>query len=72
MMMFLSFSFLEHPDVVSVYENKELKLHTTRSWNFLGVENNGGIPSNSLWKLSRFGESTIIGNLDSGWSYFIF
>ncbi|XP_023553405.1 subtilisin-like protease SBT5.4 [Cucurbita pepo subsp. pepo] len=56
----------KHPDVVSVYENKELKLHTTRSWNFLGVENNGGIPSNSLWKLSRFGESTIIGNLDSG------
>ncbi|XP_022932386.1 subtilisin-like protease SBT5.3 isoform X4 [Cucurbita moschata] len=56
----------KRPDVVSVYENKGLKLHTTRSWNFLGVENDGGIPSNSLWNLSRFGESTIIGNLDTG------
>ncbi|XP_022932411.1 subtilisin-like protease SBT5.3 isoform X2 [Cucurbita moschata] len=56
----------KHPDVISVYENKGLKLHTTRSWNFLGVENDGGIPSDSLWNLSRFGESTIIGNIDTG------
>ncbi|XP_022932385.1 subtilisin-like protease SBT5.3 isoform X3 [Cucurbita moschata] len=56
----------KHHDVVSVHENKKLKLHTTRSWNFLGVENDGGIPLNSLWNLSRFGESTIIGNIDSG------
>ena len=65
-MVFLSFSFLEHRDVISVHENKGLKLHTTRSWNFLGVENDGGVPSNSLWNLSSFGESTIIGNIDTG------
>ncbi|KAG6577556.1 Subtilisin-like protease 5.3, partial [Cucurbita argyrosperma subsp. sororia] len=41
----------KHRDVVSVHENKKLKLHTTRSWNFLGVENDGGIPLNSLWNL---------------------
>ncbi|KAG6577535.1 Subtilisin-like protease 5.4, partial [Cucurbita argyrosperma subsp. sororia] len=56
----------KHPDVISVHENKGLKLHTTRSWNFLGVENDGGVPSNSLWNLSSFGESTIIGNIDTG------
>ncbi|KAG6577534.1 Subtilisin-like protease 5.4, partial [Cucurbita argyrosperma subsp. sororia] len=56
----------EHLDVVSVCVNKGLKLHTTRSWNFLGVQSDGGVPSDSLWNLSRFGESTIIGNLDTG------
>ncbi|XP_038904154.1 subtilisin-like protease SBT5.4 [Benincasa hispida] len=56
----------KHPDVVSVHENKGKKLHTTLSWNFLGVENNGAIPSNSIWNLASFGESTIIANLDTG------
>ncbi|XP_050941570.1 subtilisin-like protease SBT5.4 [Cucumis melo] len=56
----------KHPDVVSVLENKGRKLHTTNSWSFLGVESNGVIPSNSIWNLASFGESTIIGNLDTG------
>ncbi|PIA58362.1 hypothetical protein AQUCO_00500349v1 [Aquilegia coerulea] len=56
-----------HPKVVSVFLNKGRKLHTTRSWNFLGLEKNGGIiPTNSIWKKARFGEDTIIGNLDTG------
>ncbi|CAN4103100.1 unnamed protein product [Withania somnifera] len=57
----------KHPQVVSVFENRGRRLHTTRSWNFLGLENNDGItyPS-SLWKKARFGEDTIIGNLDTG------
>lgn len=56
----------EHPDVVSIFPNKGRKLHTTRSWNFVGLERDGVIPSASLWKKSRFGEDTIIGNLDTG------
>ncbi|CAN4104400.1 unnamed protein product [Withania somnifera] len=57
----------KHPKVVSVFENRARKLHTTRSWNFLGLENSDGIiqPS-SIWKKARFGEDTIIGNLDTG------
>ncbi|XP_023553312.1 subtilisin-like protease SBT5.4 [Cucurbita pepo subsp. pepo] len=56
----------KHPSVVSVHENKGRELHATNSWSFLGVENNGELPPNSLWNLANFGESTIIGNLDTG------
>lgn len=52
--------------VVSVFLNQGRKLHTTRSWDFLGLENNGRIRASSLWKKARFGEDTIIGNLDTG------
>lgn len=59
--------YLEDPSVVSVFENEERDLHTTRSWNFLGVESDEEIiPPNSIWKAARFGEDTIIGNLDTG------
>ncbi|KAM7503805.1 hypothetical protein LguiB_002709 [Lonicera macranthoides] len=54
------------PKVVSVFLNKGRKLHTTRSWDFLGLENDGAIRSSSIWKKARFGEDTIIGNLDTG------
>ncbi|XP_060188842.1 subtilisin-like protease SBT5.3 isoform X2 [Lycium barbarum] len=56
----------KHPQVVSVFENRGRKLHTTRSWNFMGLENSGVIHPSSLWKKARFGEDTIIGNLDTG------
>ncbi|XP_058083441.1 subtilisin-like protease SBT5.3 [Magnolia sinica] len=56
----------KHPDVISVFRNKMAKLHTTRSWEFLGLEKNGKIPETSLWQKARFGEDIIIGNLDSG------
>ncbi|XVF21194.1 hypothetical protein REPUB_Repub12eG0069600 [Reevesia pubescens] len=55
-----------HPKVVSLFLNKGRKLHTTRSWEFLGLEQNGVVPSNSIWKKARYGEDTIIGNLDTG------
>lgn len=56
-----------HPRVVSVFMNKGRKLHTTRSWNFLGLEeHNGVIPSSSMWNKARFGEDVIIANLDTG------
>ncbi|XVF71690.1 hypothetical protein PTKIN_Ptkin12aG0060000 [Pterospermum kingtungense] len=55
-----------HPKVVSLFLNKGRKLHTTRSWDFLGLEHNGEVPSNSIWNKARYGEDTIIGNLDTG------
>ncbi|KAF5186476.1 Subtilisin-like protease, partial [Thalictrum thalictroides] len=54
------------PRVVSVFLNKGRKLHTTRSWDFLGLENNGEIFPSSLWNKASLGENTIIGNLDTG------
>lgn len=42
------------------------ELHTTRSWEFLGLEGNGIAPKDSSWELARYGEGTIIGNLDTG------
>jgi hypothetical protein len=59
-------SLAEHPNVLSVFENQGRKLHTTRTWDFLQLERNGGIQDNSAWKTARFGEDTIIGNLDTG------
>ncbi|GFQ05875.1 subtilisin-like protease sbt5.3 [Phtheirospermum japonicum] len=57
----------QHPKVVSVFLNRGRKLHTTRSWNFLGLENNNGeVGASSLWTKARFGEDAIIGNLDTG------
>ncbi|XP_059443610.1 subtilisin-like protease SBT5.4 [Corylus avellana] len=55
----------KNPNVVSVFENLPRQLHTTRSWDFLGLSD--GVPGGSgLWKSARFGEDTIIGNLDTG------
>ncbi|XP_077237514.1 subtilisin-like protease SBT5.3 [Tasmannia lanceolata] len=56
----------KYPEVISVFENKGRKLHTTRSWQFLGLEKDGVIPSESIWKQAQFGKDTIIGNLDTG------
>ncbi|GJT35285.1 subtilisin-like protease SBT5.3 [Tanacetum coccineum] len=56
----------KNPKVASVFLNRGRKLHTTRSWDFMGLETNGVIPSGSIWKKARFGENIIIGNLDTG------
>lgn len=61
-----------HPKVLSVFMNRGRKLHTTRSWDFMGLEHNGVIPSNSIWNKARFGEDVIIGNLDTGQFLFYF
>ncbi|KAL2958820.1 hypothetical protein AAZX31_18G230800 [Glycine max] len=53
----------KNPNVVSVFLSKEHKLHTTRSWEFLGLHRRG---QNSAWQKGRFGENTIIGNIDTG------
>ncbi|KAK7295273.1 hypothetical protein RJT34_18179 [Clitoria ternatea] len=51
------------PEVVSVFLSKVHKLHTTRSWEFLGLQRNG---VNTAWQRGRFGENTIIANIDTG------
>ncbi|MQM16158.1 hypothetical protein Taro_049113 [Colocasia esculenta] len=54
------------PEVMAVFPNRGRNLHTTRSWSFLGLEKDGRVPADSLWAKARFGEDTIIGNLDTG------
>ncbi|CAM0910052.1 unnamed protein product [Alopecurus aequalis] len=54
------------PDVLSVFPNRGKKMHTTRSWEFMGLERAGEVPQWSAWEVARYGEDTIIGNLDSG------
>ncbi|WCJ32550.1 Subtilisin-like protease [Euphorbia peplus] len=51
-----------NPKVRSVFLNKKYNLHTTESWNFLGVENQG----DSIWKTAKYGEDVIIANIDTG------
>ncbi|KAJ3707946.1 hypothetical protein LUZ61_011651 [Rhynchospora tenuis] len=53
-------------EVVSVFPSRGYKLHTTRSWQFLGLETDGTFGSNSLWSKAQYGKDTIIGNLDTG------
>uniref|UniRef100_A0A453L2U0 Peptidase S8/S53 domain-containing protein n=1 Tax=Aegilops tauschii subsp. strangulata TaxID=200361 RepID=A0A453L2U0_AEGTS len=50
----------------SVFPNRGHKLHTTRSWEFLGMEKDGRVRPNSIWAKARYGEGVIIGNLDTG------
>ncbi|XP_038982926.1 subtilisin-like protease SBT5.4 isoform X2 [Phoenix dactylifera] len=57
---------LKYPGVLSVFPNRGYKLHTTWSWDFLGLEREGRVPKESLWTKARFGEDIIIGNLDTG------
>ncbi|KAG8058417.1 hypothetical protein GUJ93_ZPchr0002g25300 [Zizania palustris] len=54
------------PGVVSVFPNRGYRLHTTRSWQFLGLAGPGGAPTGGAWRKARFGKDTIIGNLDTG------
>ncbi|XP_004492919.1 subtilisin-like protease Glyma18g48580 [Cicer arietinum] len=50
-------------NVVSVFLSKSHKLQTTRSWEFLGLHRNG---KNTAWQKGRFGENSIIANIDTG------
>ncbi|KAL1293337.1 hypothetical protein HN51_053985 [Arachis hypogaea] len=57
----------KHPEVVSVFLNEGLKLHTTRSWEFMSMEHQSGVISPaSVFSKAKFGEDTIIGNFDTG------
>ncbi|TKW37427.1 hypothetical protein SEVIR_1G046500v4 [Setaria viridis] len=54
------------PGVISVFPNRGRKLHTTRSWQFLGLAGPGGVPHGGAWKKAKYGADTIIGNFDTG------
>ncbi|URD95611.1 Peptidase inhibitor I9 [Musa troglodytarum] len=41
--------FAEHAGVTSVFPSRGHTLHTTRSWDFLGLERNGSVPPSSIW-----------------------
>ncbi|CAK7323854.1 unnamed protein product [Dovyalis caffra] len=55
-----------NPRVISVFENQERMLLTTRSWEFVGFEKNGVPTLDSLQKKANYGEGIIIANLDTG------
>ena len=56
----------KNPNVVSVFLDKAHTLHTTRSWEFLGLDKQGILPAGSAWKRARYGEKKIIANIDTG------
>uniref|UniRef100_A0A0D9VEL0 Subtilisin-like protease n=1 Tax=Leersia perrieri TaxID=77586 RepID=A0A0D9VEL0_9ORYZ len=51
------------PEVVSVKPNTYHKAHTTRSWDFLGLNYH---EQSGLLKKARYGEDVIVGVIDSG------
>ncbi|KAF3339363.1 Cucumisin [Carex littledalei] len=54
----------EMPDVISVTPNSKFTAHTTRSWDFLGLDYNS--KDNGLLQKANYGEDIIIGVIDSG------
>ena len=57
---------VEHPKVLTVLPSQVKQLQTTKSWDYLGLESNGEVPADSLWRKAKFGEDIIIATLDSG------
>ncbi|KAL6889050.1 hypothetical protein ACP4OV_010076 [Aristida adscensionis] len=53
------------PGVISVKPNTHYKTHTTRSWDFLGLDYYQSSSSNLL-KKSNYGEDVIVGVVDTG------
>ncbi|CAA6672405.1 unnamed protein product [Spirodela intermedia] len=41
------------PAVIAVFPNQMHALHTTRSWEFLGLESDGIVPDDSIWRKAR-------------------
>lgn len=61
------------PEVTSVFLSQQRKLHTTRSWNFLGVYDKRSQPGarnddgdKSVRQRAEYGKDTVIGVLDTG------
>ena len=53
------------PDVTSVTPNRMFTVHTTHSWDFLGLNDNS--KDNTLLQKANYGEDIIIGVIDSGY-----
>lgn len=62
----ITISLVEIPGVVSVFPNKVHPLHTTHSWEFMGLESEGKTQPNSLWEKGNYGDDVIIGHFDTG------
>ncbi|XP_021760673.1 subtilisin-like protease SBT5.3 [Chenopodium quinoa] len=57
----------KHPNVISIFENLNVRRQTTQSWDFLGSFQHQIIPSKeSIWEKACFGEDIIIGAFDTG------
>ncbi|CAK9162092.1 unnamed protein product [Ilex paraguariensis] len=54
-------SVLQHPSILATFEDRRRQLHTTRSPQFLGLQNQRG-----LWSESDYGSDVIIGVFDTG------
>ncbi|XP_078159245.1 subtilisin-like protease SBT3.10 [Carex rostrata] len=54
----------EMPDVTSVTPNRMFTVHTTHSWDFLGLNYNS--KDNTLLQKANYGEDIIIGVIDTG------
>ncbi|XP_044956191.1 subtilisin-like protease SBT3.8 [Hordeum vulgare subsp. vulgare] len=54
------------PEVVTVKPNIFHKMHTTRSWDFLGLDYNQPPQQTGLLKRAKYGEDVIVGVIDSG------
>ncbi|CAN6448204.1 unnamed protein product [Victoria cruziana] len=55
-----------HPSVVTVFPNKGYNLHTTHSWEFMGLEDGCQALPDSIWEQTDYGEDIIIANIDTG------
>ncbi|XP_051196499.1 subtilisin-like protease SBT3.8 [Lolium perenne] len=54
------------PEVITVKRNTFHKRHTTRSWDFLGLDYNQPPQQPGLLQKAKYGEDVIIGVIDSG------
>ncbi|RLN08498.1 subtilisin-like protease SBT3.3 [Panicum miliaceum] len=53
------------PGVITVKANTHYQTHTTRSWDFLGLDHDQSSPS-GLLKKAKYGEDIIVGVVDTG------
>ncbi|KAI4366211.1 hypothetical protein MLD38_022116 [Melastoma candidum] len=56
----------ENPTVMAVFPKRTRKLHTMRTWDFLGLGKGGAAMPGSTRERAMFGEDMIIANLDTG------
>ncbi|XP_057249921.1 subtilisin-like protease SBT5.4 [Beta vulgaris subsp. vulgaris] len=59
----------KHPNVASIFENRNLKMATTQSLDFLGLHyppKEAPESKDSIWEKANYGDGMIIANIDSG------
>ena len=59
--------------MVSVFLSQRRELHTTHTWEYLGLESKlGVVDEDSAWTKGKFGQDTIIATLDTGFHLVLF